>query len=190
MALQYKKGEDGALVLDDKGDPILLDRVVLADKHERIASERDELKSRVDELDARIKELSEASGTAEELKAKVDELTAAQEKVASEYEQRIAERERAYALDTALLGAGLSSERLKAAKALVDTEKLELEGGKLKGLDLEAFKKDNAYLFDAPQVGDTGLPGRGAGGKLTMEEAEKLSVDEYAEAKKAGKLDI
>jgi len=186
MALTYKKDAEGKLVLDDNGDPVLLDRVVLAEKHERIAAERDELKTRVDDLDGRIKELSEASGTAEELKAKVDELTAAQEKTASEYEQRMAEREREYALDTALLGAGLKPERLKAAKALI--EGVEIRDGKLEGLDLEAFKGANEYLFDVPKEGSAGLPPRGAGGALTQEEIDRMSVDEYAEARKSGKI--
>lgn len=172
--MKFKKDEDGKLVLDDNGDPIAvgesgevipLDKVVSLIKHERIATEREEYKTKVGELEGQIATLKESVGNAEELKAKVEELTTATETAKTEFEARLATeigtREREYALDTTLLGAGVPQGRLKAAKALIDAESVKLEDGKLQGFDIDAFKKDNDYLFTATQSVDVGAQPRG-----------------------------
>lgn len=189
--MKFKKDDEGKLVLDDNGDPIAvsesgevipLDKVVSLGKHQRIEGERDELKAKVAELEGQIAELAKGAGDAEALKAKVEELTAKVEADKTEYDARMAVRDKEYALDTALLKAGCRD--TKAARAHVDIESAKVEDGKLVGLDLEAFKKDKPYLFGQVETHSSAAASSGAGAL----DPEKMSVSEYAEARKAGKL--
>lgn len=171
--MRFKKNEDGSLVLDDDGNPIAidgdgntipLDKVVSLGKHQRIEGERDEYKAEAEKLRGEIGDLKKSAGNAEELKAKVDELTAATETAKTDFESKMAAREKEHALDTALLASGVKPAALKAAKVYVDLDKLELDGEALNGFDAETFKKDQPFLFDAQSTVSTGGPSRGSGG--------------------------
>ena len=62
------------------------------------------------------------------------------------------------ALDTAILGA--RGKNAKAIKALLDTSKLKLnDDGSIDGLDLEAVKKTDAYLFETVEKNQEGTGG-------------------------------
>ncbi len=154
--LKFKKDAEGKLVLDDDGNPIAidgqgevipLDKVVSLGKHQRIETERDEYKDQLATLKGEVESLKTSAGNAEELKTKIEELTTKSATAETEFEKKIAARDKEYVLDTALLGAGVPAARIKAAKALIDSEKVAVVNGKLDGLDLDAFKKDNDYLF-------------------------------------------
>ena len=177
--MKFKKDEEGKLVLDDNGDPIAvtesgevipLDKVVSLGKHTRVEAERDEYKGEVEKLRGQIDELSKQGGDAEELKAQIEELKTKSDAAKTESEQRIADKDaeiaelaKGHAIDTALLGAGVPEARLKAAKALLDIDKVELSNDQLTGLDVETFKKDNAYLFDTTTT-SSAAASRGAAG--------------------------
>ena len=170
--MEWRKDEDGKLVLDDNGNPIAvdskgevipLDKVVSLGKHQRIEAERDEHKAQAERLAVQIAELEKNAGDKDALTAQLAEMKAEAEKAATDFEARMATRDKEYALDTMLLGAGVPAPRLKAAKALIDTEALALVNGKLDGLDLDAFKADAGYLFDAPAVKDSAAVSRGTG---------------------------
>lgn len=189
--MKFKKDDDGKLVLDEKGDPIAisesgevipLDKVVSQAKHQRIETERDELKGQLEKLQGQVAGLEKVSGDKEALEKQLVEIREAAEREKGELEGRMTARAREYALDTALLASGIPADRLKAAKAYVDAEKLELDGEKLKGFDLESFKKEHEYLFEGTQSLAGGLPPRG-GVKL---DPESMSVDEYAKARADG----
>lgn len=182
--LKFKKDAEGKLVLDDEGNPIAidgegnpipLDKVVSLGKHQRIEGERDEYKSKVEELTGQISELQKSAGNAEELKAKVEELTTKSAATETEFQAKIAARDKEYVLDTALLGAGVPADRLKAAKALVDPEKIAVVNGKLDGLDLDTFKKDAAYLFTESTTVSSAAASRGAAGG-DADEAQMRSI--------------
>ncbi len=171
--MKFKKDADGNLVLDVNGDPIAvdgqgetipLDKVVSLGKHQRIETERDEYKSKVEELTGQIGDLQKLSGDKEALEAKFAEVTKSAETSKTEFEAKLAARDKEHVLDTTLLGAGIDIKRLKAAKALIDQEGIAVVNGKLDGLDLESFKKDNDYLFGATTTVDTGAASRGAAG--------------------------
>jgi vacuolar-type H+-ATPase subunit I/STV1 len=191
--VKWKKDDEGKLVLDDSGDPIAIDesgnaidlsRVVAAGKHERVVSERDEYKTKAGDLEKQIDDLKQSVGNADELKTKVEELTSKAEQEKSEFETRLAAKDKEYALDTALLDAGVPGKRLKAAKALIDLESVKVDDGKLAGLDLAAFKKDNSYLFETVQPKKTAAPSSSP----SVEDLEKMDMDEYAKAR-SGKSD-
>lgn len=189
--MKFKKDDEGKLVLDEKGDPIAisesgeaipLDKVVSLVKHQRIESERDDLKEQLDKLQGQVADLGKLSGDKEALEKKVAEMQEASERERGEYESKITARTRDYALDTTLLASGVPADRLKAAKAYVDAEKLELEGEKLKGFDVESFKKEHEYLFESTDALSGGLPPRGR----AKPDPESMSVDEYAKARADG----
>ncbi|MHB1323983.1 MAG: phage scaffolding protein [Coriobacteriia bacterium] len=196
--MKFKKDDEGKLVLDDKGDPIAideqgevipLDKVVSLGKHTRVETERDDYRGQVEKLNGQIADLQKSSGNAEELQKKLDELTEAATKEKADFEGRMGAKDREYALDMSLASLGLTDEaKRKAAKALIDAEKLGVEGGKLTGFDSESFKKDNAWLFETTESAASAAASRGAGGGLTIEEAEKLTMDEYAKARADGKI--
>lgn len=194
--MRFKKDDDGKLVLDESGDPIAitesgevipLDKVVSLGKHARVEGERDEYKGQVEKLQAQISDLSKVSGDKEALEKQLADIKAAADADRAELQAKAAARDKEYALNETLLGAGVPKERLKAAKALVDPASLTVDGEKLTGLDLESFRKDNAYLFAPQETYSTGLPPRGASG-VSYDDIEKMSVDEYAEARKSGKI--
>jgi vacuolar-type H+-ATPase subunit I/STV1 len=169
--VKFKKNEDGTLVLDGDGNPIAVDeggevidltKVVAVGKHQRIVDELGQTKTRVDELEGQIGDLQKVAGNAEELKTKVEELSGTLETSKSEFSEQLAAKDKEYALDTALLAAGVPSDRLKAAKALVDPAGLTLHDNRLVGLDLDSFKKDNDYLFAATTAVSSAAASAGA----------------------------
>lgn len=192
--MRFKKDDEGKLVLDDGGDPIAidsagevipLDKVVSLGKHQRIEGERDEYKTRVETLEAQISELQKVSGDKDELEKKLTEMAADAEKTRTDLESRMAAKDKEYAVEAALLKAGCRD--TTAARAHVDMDAIKIEDASLKGLDIEAFKKDRPYLFGPSDTVDTAPPLRGAGG-ISNADLEAMSVDEYAAARKDGKI--
>lgn len=194
--MKYKRDGD-ELVLDDAGDPILLSdggevvdltKIVSKVKHDRIAAEREEFKTQVDTLSSKIEELSTAGATVEEMRTQIEQIkqSASEEKTAietrlSEAESKYAGALKTHAVETSLLDAGIPKKRLKAALALLDSDKLEYEDGKLSGLDVEALRSDHDYLFDVGEIRDSAAASRGGGGKPL----EEMDMDEYAKARAA-----
>jgi predicted nucleic acid-binding Zn-ribbon protein len=121
------------------------------------------------ELDGLKKQLEEANKTVESfkdldidgIKKAADEWKEKAEKAEADSKAKIEAMQFEYALESALTGA--KAKNIKAVKALLDMEKVKLEGGKITGLDsqLEALKTESGYLFD---VVDGGY---GDGGKYT-----------------------
>jgi vacuolar-type H+-ATPase subunit I/STV1 len=182
--MKFKRDAEGKLVLDDHGNPILVDddgkelaldalapvkegddkKVVSLGKYERVEGERDEYKKQLTTLQGEVEGLKTSAGDADALKSKVEELTSGTAKLTEEFDAKMAARDKEHALDTALLGAGVKPAALKAAKAYVDLDTLKLEGEALSGLDLETFKKDQAFLFAPVTKVATGAPSRGGAG--------------------------
>lgn len=88
-----------------------------------------------------LQELQEARDTIAALRAQVDEWM-------ERYEVDLAEVRKEAAVDVAILRAG--GRNVKAIRALLDLDKVVLlEDGSLQGLDLEALKASDGYLFYA-----------------------------------------
>ena len=83
-------------------------------------------------------------------------------------------------IEIALLGA--KAKNTKAVKALLDQEKISLDGDNLLGIgeQLEAIKKDNAFLFDdgKSQNPPATYGGEPNGRVFTKQDIEKMSTDE------------
>ncbi|MCL2504421.1 MAG: phage scaffolding protein [Coriobacteriia bacterium] len=112
---------------------------------QRIKAERDTLRDTVKDLNAKLAD-------AKTLQDIEDAKTA----TAAEYGKKLL----SVAIDAELIKAGCVN--AKAAKALIETDGLELEGDAVKGLDVAALAKEYPYLFTQPQKASTGAPPAGA----------------------------
>ena len=106
------------------------------------------LEGQIAERDKQIKGFEKLTGDNEELKT---QLTAAQEankQAKTDYDANLKKITLGSKVETALLGA--KAKNTKAARALLDESKISLDGENVLGLNeqLEALKKDAAYLFD------------------------------------------
>ena len=107
------------------------------------------------EADKLLKEATEAGKGAEKLKADYEKLVEAQKADKAKFEADLLASKKAYAIDIELTKAGAKNN--KAVKALLDDSKVILdEKGGLIGFteQLEALKKDSAYLFDIKETTD------------------------------------
>ena len=117
------------------------------------------LKAELEQRDKQIEEFTSKAGNAEELQAALDN-----EAYKADAEKREADMRRDFAIDTKLAQMGVRN--AKAARAIIPNiadAKLD-EQGNLTGIDFEALKKDNAYMFtDQPRESAGGDPKGGAG---------------------------
>lgn len=110
------------------------------------------LKAELEQRDKQIEEFTSKAGNAEELQAALDKAKADNEAYKADAEKREADMRRDFAIDTKLAQMGVRN--AKAARAIIPNiadAKLD-EQGNLTGIDFEALKKDNAYMFtDQPR---------------------------------------
>lgn len=150
------------------------------------------LQSQIAERDKQLEELKKVD--AEGLKAQIEKLQSENQSAKESYEKKLQEIEFGHTLDTALTGAKVKN--LKAVKALLDTEKLVMNDGKVVGLDeqLKSLKESDAYLFDGEKpephfsgptpgvpIGDLTKEQFGKMGYLDRVKLKRENPDKYAE---------
>lgn len=123
---------------------------------ETVTTERDNLKTQIGERDTQLEELKKID--AEGLQQKITELQGANETTKSEYEEKLHNQAFDFKLQQALTGAKVRNP--KAVKALLDTEKIKLDGEKLLNLDdqLAGLKESDAYLFESEKTEEPAKP--------------------------------
>jgi len=133
-------------------------------------------KNQIAERDKQLAELKKTATGNEELTAKIKELEEANQKVREEHAKQLLERERDYAIETALMKSG--AKNTKAVRAILDATKIEYKDGKLNGLDdqIETLKKSDAYLFNFSTANDEA--GRDPKGN------KQTNTDEFADFRK------
>jgi hypothetical protein len=133
------------------------------DKYNEVAEAKKKLEADIDERDKQLEQLKNAAGNSEELKAQIEQLQAENQKAAEEWQAKMAQMQLDFAIERALTAA--KAKNAKAVKALLDMEKVKLDGEQLLGLDdqLKAIKESDPYLFgDSKKIGDgTNPPGAG-----------------------------
>ena len=133
------------------------------DKYNEVAEAKKKLEADLQARDAQLEQLKQAAGNSEELKAQIEQLQAENKKAAEEWQAKFAQMQLDFALEKALTAA--KAKNAKAVKALLDMEKVKLDGEQLLGLDdqLKAIKESDPYLFgDSGKVGSgTNPPGAG-----------------------------
>ena len=133
------------------------------DKYNEVAEAKKKLEADIQERDKQLEQLKNAAGNSEELKAQIEQLQAENQKAAEEWQAKMAQMQLDFAIEKALAAAKAKNQ--KAVKALLDLEKVKLDGEQLLGLEdqLKALQQSDPYLFgDSGKVGSgTNPPGAG-----------------------------
>lgn len=141
-----------ALTWEDFSAGVTNAKIKLADLSEGKYVDREKFDSKVRELDTANQSVSELTG---KLKAfdgvDVAALKADVKNWETKYKNDLAAVKKDAAVDAAIMQA--KGKNAKAIRALLDLDKVTLrEDGTLDGLDLEALKKSDGYLFDTVQT--------------------------------------
>ena len=144
------------------------------DKYNEAAEAKKKLEADIQERDKQLEELKKAAGSNEELKKQIETLQEANQKASDEWQNKFAQMQLDFAIEKALAAA--KAKNPKAVKALLDMEKVKLDGDKLLGLDdqLKELQKSDAYLFgESGKVGSgTNPPGGGNDPKTIDQQIE------------------
>ena len=133
------------------------------DKYNEVAEAKKKLETDIAERDKQLEQLKAAAGSNEELKKQIETLQAENKKAAEEWQAKMAQMQLDFAIEKALAAA--KAKNAKAVKALLDMEKVKLDGDKLLGLDdqLKAIQQSDPYLFGEPGKVGSGTNPPGAG---------------------------
>lgn len=139
------------------GSVMALHGTTINELNSNVATAEQQANQYKEQLDANQSELDALKKSAkgnEELTTQLSELQEKYNQAKSDSETKIAEIKKTSAVELALTQAG--ARNIKAAKALLDNEKLELSDEGIKGLEeqLTALKESDAYLFEQ----DTSTP--------------------------------
>lgn len=103
--------------------------------------------------DTQLQELKDSAGDIETLKTTIETMAQENTKAEAKYQEEIKQIKLNNAIEKALSGA--KAKNLRAVKALLDMEKVELDGDNLKGLDDQIAAlttgEDSKFLFDVAE---------------------------------------
>lgn len=123
------------------------DRYIPIERFNEVNEEKKELKTQIEERDTQLKELKVKAAGNEELTNKITELENLNKQTKEEYENKIAALRKETSIELALRDE--KAKNIKAVKALLDLEKVSLDGNNLIGLEeqLKTLKEKESYLF-------------------------------------------
>lgn len=135
----------------------LKDKYIPIERFNEVNEEKKELKTQLEERDVQLKGLKEKVKGNEELTTKITELEEANSATKEEYENKISALRKETSIELALKDE--KAKNVRAVKALLDLDKVSLDGDNLIGLDeqLKTLKEKESYLF-----GEDTLKGRGS----------------------------
>lgn len=145
-------------------------------RFDQVNTEAKDYKKQVSERDKQLSDLKSEFKDAAGLKTKVEELEAANKQKDTDYQNQLTKLKFDNALEQALKN--IKAKNTKALKALLDLEKVKLDGETLLGLEdqITALKKENEYLFEK-EVNGTGSFGTGgAGGNGDPNKSENFAT--------------
>lgn len=120
-------------------------------RFDEVSDSNKELKKQLTERDQQLEDLKKAVGDNQELQKQIQELQKTNETSTADYESKLKQVKLDAAVELALAAA--KAKNTKAVKALLDLNKLELDGDQVKGLEdqIRALKEaeDSKFLFDA-----------------------------------------
>ncbi|EMF0558212.1 TPA: phage scaffolding protein [Enterococcus faecium] len=147
-----KREELKELGLTDEqiGSIMALHGVTVNELNSRVSTAEQQATQYQEQLEKNQNELNDFKANAkgnEDLTKQLEDLQSRFDEIKTSSEQQIADLKKSSAIDLALTQAG--AKNIKAAKALLDSESLELTDEGLKGLDeqLTALKESDGYLF-------------------------------------------
>lgn len=154
-------------------------------KFDSINNQINDLQTQIKERDNQLKDLSSKAGNNEGLRKQIEELQNKNKIAKEEYEGKISKMKFDYTLEKALNKAGAKNS--KAVMALLNAEKIKLDGESLIGLDeqLTSLKTSDPYLFGdnkitSPKPGDgSSTPGESNLATKIAEERNKQIQNPY-----------
>ena len=160
-----KKHKDGTI--DDAQFEVELNKALPEDwipksKYNELNESKKLSDENLKKANATLEELKGKAGLSDEYKAQIDKLKDEAKKAEEAHKATITQMKRDSAIDSALASA--KARNSKAVRALLDEGKLVLnEDGTLSGLkeQIEAVKKENAFLFDSSDDDNGGGNGGG-----------------------------
>ena len=161
-----KKHKDGTI--DDAQFEVELNKALPEDwipksKYNELNESKKLSDENLKKANATLEELKGKAGLSDEYKAQIDKLKEEAKKAEEAHKATVAQMKRDSAIESALTSA--KARNTKAVRALLDEGKLVLnDDGTLSGIkeQIEAVKKDNAFLFDSSDD-DNGGSGNGGG---------------------------
>jgi len=152
-------------------------------RFDEVNNSNKDLKTQIADRDKQLEALSKNTGDNEALKGQIKQLQDANEKATADYEAKLKQTKIDSAIELALANAKAKS--VKAAKALLDASKIELDGDNVKGLD-EQIKaltesEESKFLFGSGKVeldgmkpGEGGNPDGGTGEPKSLADAVRM----------------
>lgn len=184
---EMKREELKELGLTDEqiGSVMALHGVTVNELNSKVSTAEQQATQYQEQLEKNQNELNDFKVNAkgnEDLTKQLEDLQSKFDETKTSSEQQIADLKKSSAIDLALTQAG--AKNIKAAKALLDGESLELTDEGLKGLDdqLAALKESDGYLFGQSEQ----VPPNTAGKKATFSgnasSAQNVEEDAFAKA--------
>ena len=137
-----------------------LESYVQKSKYDLAVTEKETLEIQIKEHGKQLEELKKAAKGSEELEKKVKELQDNAAASKAKYEKQINDIQLNHAIDTALREA--KAKNAKAVRSLLDMNDIVLDDGKVKGLDKQIKKlqeaEDSKFLFESVADPKDGKP--------------------------------
>ena len=137
-----------------------LESYVQKSKYDLAVTEKETLEIQIKEHGKQLEELKKAAKGSEELEKKVKELQDNAAASKAKYEKQINDIQLNHAIDTALKEA--KAKNAKAVRSLLDMNDIVLDDGKVKGLDKQIKKlqeaEDSQFLFESAPQPEDGKP--------------------------------
>ena len=137
-----------------------LESYVQKSKYDLVVTEKETLEIQIKEHGKQLEELKKAAKGSEELEKKVKELQDNAAASKAKYEKQINDIQLNHAIDTALKEA--KAKNAKAVRSLLDMENIVLDDGRVKGLDKQIKKlqeaEDSKFLFESAPQPEDGKP--------------------------------
>ena len=150
---------DTKIVIDDENR-------IPKSRFDEVNEEKNQLKEMLAERDKQLGDLKKQVKDNDQLTAQINDLQAENKKTTEEYERKLSDQRFSFAVEKAVAAA--EAKNVKAVKALVDMEKVKLDGEQVIGLQeqLDALKESDPYLFGADLKGREPHKGKEAPPKL------------------------
>ncbi|MFO7175313.1 phage scaffolding protein [Enterococcus faecium] len=182
-----KREELKELGLTDEqiGSVMALHGVTVNELNSKVSTAEQQATQYQEQLDKNQSELDDFKAKSkgnEDLEQQVTDLQTRLDQNKTDSEQQIADIKKSSAIDLALTQAG--AKNIKAAKALLDGESLELTDEGLKGLDeqLAALKESDGYLFGSNEVTPPNPDGKKATFGGNPSSGQNVEEDAFAKA--------
>lgn len=184
---EMKREELKELGLTDEqiGSIMALHGVTVNELNSRVSTAEQQATQYQEQLEKNQNELNDFKANAkgnEDLTKQLEDLQSRFDEIKTSSEQQIADLKKSSAIDLALTQAG--AKNIKAAKALLDSESLELTDEGLKGLDdqLVALKESDGYLFGQSEQVPPNPDGKKATFSGNASSGQNVEEDVFAKA--------